>query len=209
MRTSIRGPALVVLSALVVLLLPGLGLAAEEHPPAKGDGGVFGFALDLGIWTLLVFLLLLAVLRKWAWGPMLEGLKKREENIFNALEDAKKARADAERVRAELQAEMDKASEKVREMLEEARRDATATKEDMLAKARAEINTEKDRARREIQIAEDHALHEIWNQAVELAAAISTKTIERSLTPEDHRKFVDEALKDLHKIRRPNVPQPA
>lgn len=191
------------LTLLVIALVPGVGLGADAHDAAaKKDGGIFEIFIDLGIWTILVFLLLLVILRVFAWGPILEGLKQRETDIQSAIDDARKDREEAAKERARLKEELDKASEKVREILEEARRDAQATTEEMVSKARAEIQTERDRLRREIKVAEDQALQEIWSQSVQLATAISSKTIERQLTADDHRKYVDEAVADLHRLRQ-------
>ena len=66
---------------------------------------IFKPALDLTIWTIVVFLLLLAVLYRFAWKPMLQGLQKRETDIHSAVEDARKAREEATRLREEVQAE--------------------------------------------------------------------------------------------------------
>jgi F-type H+-transporting ATPase subunit b len=153
--------------------------------------------IDLGIWTLVVFLLLLFVLSKWAWGPMLEGLKRREENIRSAQEEAQRAREEAQRMREQFQAEINQANEKVRGMMDEARRDAQRASDEMLAKAKAEIQTERDRLHREIDLARDQALQQIWTQAAQLATQVSSKAIRRQLTPEDHRRLVDEALAEL------------
>lgn len=184
---------------------------AHGHGAGKGDHGhgeghqeesLLSFNLDLGVWTLVVFLLLLFILKRFAWKPMLEGLKKREETIRSALEEAQKAREEAEQLRVRLQREMDHAAEKVREILEEARRDAQHTSEQILAKARAEIEQDRERLQRELAIAKDQALQEIWNQAADLAILISAKAIRRNLTPEDHRRLMDEALADLRQVSR-------
>lgn len=176
------------------------------HGHGHGEGqqqqGLMSISVDLGIWTLVVFLLLLFILKRLAWKPMLEGLKKREETIRSALDEAQKAREEAEQLRARLQKEMDHAAEKVREILEEARRDAQHTSEQILAKAREEINLERERLQREVAIAKDQALQEIWNQAADLATLISAKAIRRSLSPEDHRRLMDEALADLRQVSR-------
>ncbi|MCS6976959.1 MAG: F0F1 ATP synthase subunit B [Gemmatales bacterium] len=166
------------------------------------EGGLLSFNLDLGVWTLVVFLLLLVILKQLAWKPMLEGLKKREDSIRSALEEAQKAREEAEQLRLKLQKEMDHAAETVRAILEEARRDAQHTSEQMLAKAREEINLERERLQRELTIAKDQALQELWNQAADLATLISAKAIRRNLTPEDHRRLMDEALADLRQVSR-------
>ena len=128
---------------------------------------------------------------------MLEGLQKREDNIRAALEDAQRARAEAERVRAELQAEMNQAAQKVRDMMDAARRDAERSTSEMLTKTRSEIQTERERLHREIDLAKDQALQQIWNQTAQLATLVSAKAIRRQLNEDDHRRLVDEAIAEL------------
>lgn len=152
---------------------------------------------DLGLWTLVVFVLLLLILRRAAWGPMLEGLKRRESSIRGAIEEAQRTRDEASRLRDQFQRDVDKTHETVRDMLDEARRDAQHTKDEMLAAARADIQTERDRLRREIEMARDQALHEIWNQTARLATLVSAKAIRRELNQDDHRRLVDEAVAEL------------
>jgi F-type H+-transporting ATPase subunit b len=69
----------------------------------------------------------------------------------------------------------------------------------MLAQAKADIQAERDRTRREIAGEKDRALKEIWDQTAQLATLVSAKAIRRELTPDDHRRLVDEALADLQK----------
>ena len=78
--------------------------------------------IPLGIWSIVVFVILLLVLKKYAWGPILEGLQKREHTIQSAVQDAQQARDEAQRLRDQLQREVDKAHEKVRDILDEGRR---------------------------------------------------------------------------------------
>jgi F-type H+-transporting ATPase subunit b len=92
---------------------------------------------------------------------------------------------------------MNKANEKVRDIMDEARRAAESTTQEMVAKARSEIQNERERLRREIETARDQALRELWNQTAQLAAAISTKVVRRQLSPDDHRRLVDDALAEL------------
>jgi F-type H+-transporting ATPase subunit b len=90
-----------------------------------------------------------------------------------------------------------KANDEVRAMLDEARRDAQATKDRMKVEAVADIQAEKERARREIETAKDGALQEIYKQAVELASLVSSKAVKRELTPADHARLIDEALAEM------------
>jgi F-type H+-transporting ATPase subunit b len=181
-----------VTAACWILGLPSLCLAAEE-----GNPNIFGPAIDLGIWTLVVFILLLLILGRYAWGPMLQGLQRREQNIHNAIAEAQKAREEAQVLQAQWQKSMDAAQEKVREIHEEARRSASKLADDITAKARADIQTERERLHREIAMARDQALQELWNRTAQLATMVSAKAIKRQLTQEDHRRLVDEALSEL------------
>jgi len=187
-----RPTVLVPLLALVLIAAsPALAAAAEKPdifvPPR----------LDLTIWTLLVFGALLWVLKKLAWKPMLEGLQGREARLRGALDEAHTARDEAQKLRAELQTEMGKIHDKMREMLDEARRDGQQTKDKMVAEARAEIQAESERKRREIQMEAEQAKQELRNQTAQLATLVSAKVIGRSLSADDHRGLVDEALAEL------------
>src|SRR6516225_7858018 len=153
--------------------------------------------IPLGVWSIVVFVILLWVLKKYAWGPILEGLQKREHNIESAVRDAQQARDEAQRLRDQVQGEVDRAHEKVRDILDDGRRHAQQTTDEMIAKAKSEIQNERDRLRREIEMARDHALQELWKRTADLATMVSAKAIRRQLSPEDHRRLVDEALTEL------------
>lgn len=177
---------------------PGKTESDEKHK----DEGIFapaGGLLDLGIWTLVVFLILFFVLRQFAWKPMLEGLQRREENIRKAVEEAEEARAETKRVQTEFQAKMDKAFAEIPKMMEEARRDAEEYRDKERARVAEEIQADRDRLRREIETARDQALQELWTQAAQLATMISAKAIGRNITEDDHKRLVDEALDELQK----------
>jgi F-type H+-transporting ATPase subunit b len=188
-------------------LTAATAIAAPEEPPTAGEHShtadsaaqpsIFEYALDLTIWTIVVFLVLLWVLGRYAWKPMLEGLQRREENIRRAIDEAQAARLEAERVRAQFQAEMNQAAAKVRDMLDEGRQQSLQLKDEMLSQAKSEIQKERERLRREIETARDQALQDIWNQAAKLATLISAKAIKRHLSEEDHRRLIDESVADL------------
>lgn len=180
------------------------GDKAAEHGKADshGDGHSKGFQLipekaDLGIWSLVLFLLLLAGLWKVAWKPMVKTLQEREHTILSALEEAEKTRRQTLELQASIQVKMNEASQRVAAVLEEAHRDATALKDQMIAEARAEQQRDRERLLREIETAKDQALKEIWEQSVTLASELSMKTIRRQLSVEDHRRLLDETLVDL------------
>ncbi len=180
-------------------LIAGLKNGEVDHLTLEKHTSFMDQAADLGVWTLVVFGLLLLLMWKYAWKPILQGLHKREETIHNAIAEAERARDEAQQVRAQLQQKMDQASETVRQIHEEARRRAQQNVDELIAKARADIQAERDRLRREIETARDQALQQLWNQSAQLAALIATKTIRRQLNPDDQRRLVDEALADLRR----------
>ena len=162
---------------------------------AKPD--IFRPALDLTIWTIVVFLLLAVILGKFAWKPMLQGLGKREYDIHAAVKDAQTAREEAQRLREEVQAERVKIEDMRREIIQKAQADAQRTADEIMTKAKADVQAERERLRRELENARDQAAQELWKQTADLAAMVSSKVIRRQLTAEDHRRFVDEALADI------------
>jgi F-type H+-transporting ATPase subunit b len=157
---------------------------------------------SLTLYTIVIFVLLLLVLHKFAWGPMLQGLQKRERSIKEAIEEAKRLRADSARAEASFKAELEKAHAQIPALMEEARRDAAALKEQLKNEANAEIQKERQRLLREIDSAKDHALQEIWTQSANLATLISSKVVGRSLNPDDHHRLIDEAMNELKQSAR-------
>lgn len=157
---------------------------------------------DLGLWTVVVFVLLFIILKKAAWGPILDGLKKREDNIRASVEEAKLARAETERVRTEFKAEMAKAYDQIPKMMDDARRDGQALIEQMRSQAVAEIQAEKLRSRRELELGLEQGLQRLTEHTAQLATLISAKAIRRSLTEDDHRRLVDEALTEIKEAKR-------
>lgn len=176
---------------------------AEETKSAGGhhEAGPLDFTgfkrYDLGIYTLIVFGLLFFVLSKYAWPNIAAGLKKREAAILGAREEAAKAKTDAEELRTKLQGDLAEAQDKIRAMLDEARRDADALRVTEREAGAKDAQAERDRARKEIQTEKDAALQELYQQAVQLAAMMSSKTIRRQLSPEDHSRLLDESLAEI------------
>ncbi len=171
------------------------GQAAQGHQGE--EGGFFGWSLDLFIWTMVVFLILLFVLGRYAWPQMLDALDKREETIRSSVVEAQLARAETERVRAQFKAEMDQAFAKIPLLMDEARKNGEKLAAEMRAKAAAEIQGERDRGKRELESARDRLLQDLTNQTAKLATLISANVLARTLTPEDHTRLFALAVEEL------------
>lgn len=194
----------VVVAALLVTCTPAW--SAEEGGGHKGGGGhghigsegvsqdPSEFKTDLAIWTLIVFLGLFGLLHRFAWGPISEGLEKRESSIRQNIAEAESARIKAEKMLAEHAARLDKVQDEVKEILAEARRDADVAKNDIIATAQKEAEATKQRAVTEIGRAKDQALDELFDHMGKCVREATEKVLGRSLTGADHERLIKESL---------------
>lgn len=187
------------LLALVAMSLSALPALAEGG--AHGEGGSSGniFAGDLGniVWTLVVFLLVVFVLGKYAWGPILAGLKQREDFIHDALAKAKNDRDEAAAQLKLYEQKLADARAEASALVEEGRRDAEVVQRTIEAKAKEESEQTLQRAKREIAIAKETAIKELYTMSGRLATEIAAKIVQRELKPEDHEQLIREALDQL------------
>ena len=167
----------------------------EEAGEVKHD--LFSWAMDLGIWTLVIFLVLLFVLGKFAWKPMMQGLEHRERAIHSALHEAQQARDEASQLRTQFEEQLRAADDRARQLLDEARRAAERTTAEMTADAQKKIQAEYDRQKREMTREYEQAKRDIQTHVAQLATLIAGKVIRRQVNHDDHRQFLDEALAEL------------
>lgn len=171
--------------------------AATEAEADSQGGNILELQLPLAISTVIVFIGVLLVLWKFAWGPLSKALDDRERHQEEMLQRAEHARSESERLLAEHRALIDQANDQVREILEEARRDADHTANSILEKAREEADAARQRAERDINQARDHALSELWSQAANLAVNVAGKVLAREIGPEEHRRLTEVAIQEL------------
>lgn len=168
-----------------------------EHKGGEEHEDIFRGWLDLSIWTIVVFLVLFFVMAKFAWKPMLTGLKEREDSIRGAMDEARAAKEEATKLRAELQTEIAKARAEGQAVRDEARRDAERLRDEIAAKAKADMQVERERLRTDMDTARDQVLAELWAQTAQLSTMVAAKAVRRQITIEDQNRLVDEALADL------------
>lgn len=183
-----------ILSGLLALLVSLPAVAAEP-----GEGATSPFAGDIGnaLWTLVIFALVVYVLGKFAWGPLLRGLQSRENFIRESLEKAQRQREEAEARLQEYEERLARARAEASAIVEEGRRDAEVLKRKIEEDARQEAQRILDRARREIDIATDTAVKELYSLAAGLATEIAARILRREINPQDHERLVSESLEEL------------
>lgn len=155
------------------------------------------FKSDLAIWTFVVFLCLLLVLGKFAWGPVMEGLEKREQSIAAMIDEAKQGQERAAEQLKQYEAKLAVAGEEARELVAQARKDAEAAKERILAEAQQAASRERQRAVDDIQVAKNVALQEITKTGVDLAVNLAGRIVRQQLSAEDHSQLIREAMDQL------------
>lgn len=148
----------------------------------------------MAIWTAVVFVVLLAVLTKFAWGPIVAGLQKREQGIADNIAAAQRSYDDAKQYLADYEKKLANAANEVRLMLEEARRDAEAAKQEIIAEAKQAAMLEQQRGQREVRTAMDQALKELSERSTNLAVELAGKIVQAQLKPSDHARLVQEAM---------------
>lgn len=170
--------------------------AHEVGHPAAGSSVLKPeeFRSDLAIWTFVVFLLLLAVLWKFAWGPISAGLEKRERAIHDHLAAAERSHDQAKAMLAEYERKLESAANEVRAILDEARRDAEQTKQQILVEAKAGADAERQRSLRDVEAATDAALKLIAEHGANLAVELAGKIVGAKLSPADHSRLIADAM---------------
>ena len=153
--------------------------------------------LGLMLWTVVVFVLLLIVLTRFAWQPLLAALHSREQHLEHVLLETERARNESEANLAEHRKLMARAGDEVRGILDKARQEAQATAEQLIKQAQAEGELAKQRAQRDIGQARDQALGEIWEKTAGMAVAIAGKVLSKELNDTEHRRLLDAAIKEL------------
>jgi len=185
--------ALVFLTTLALMALAaGPVLAAE----AEGGESLSPFAGDLGnvLWTLIIFVLVLVVLGKFAWGPILSSLQARESFIRESLETAQRDRQESERRLKEYEERLAQARTEATAIVEEGRRDAAAVRHKIEEDARREADKMIERAKREIQIASEAATKDLYSVSARLATDLAARILGREISPQDHQRLISEAV---------------
>lgn len=172
---------------ILVLILASPVLASE---------GVPSFQPYNMMWAALNFFVLLAILYKFAYDPLLKMLDDRRNTIESSLRHAEEVRVDVERMKQEAQNNLLEARREAQEIVARATKIGEETREEILTKAKDDAANERKKAVQEIESAKDKALNELRDTAAALAIMAAEKVLGKAITADDHQKmvrdFVDE-----------------
>jgi F-type H+-transporting ATPase subunit b len=155
--------------------------------------------MGLIFWTVVTFLLLLFVLKKIAWKPMLKLLEEREITIKNFWEQAENAKSDAESHLEQSRRQLADTRKKIAEMFEAGKQDAEKLKNELVQKAGEEARALVQKGKLEVENERSKAARELKETAVDLALSAAEKLIQSTLREDGHRKLVLSAVESLGK----------
>jgi len=161
-----------------------------NNPLIQPDPGLF-------IWTIVTFLVLLALLGKFAWRPLLQALESRQERIRKSLEDAERARQELERLQQESAKMMQQARIEAESIVTQTRADAERLREELKQKAKDEADKILRNAQQQIQLQTRQATQQIRHEVADIAVLLASKLLERNIAKEDNARLIDDTLKQI------------
>jgi F-type H+-transporting ATPase subunit b len=186
------------LFTFLFLLFAAVPLSAAEEETLSPFAGNVGNA----VWTLLIFVLVVVILGKFAWSPVLSLLKQREEFIHKSLADAKRDRDEAETRLKDYAAKLQSSQAEASAIVERAHQDAERLREELRQRAKSESDAMIKKAEREIELQTAQAVRQIRQEAVDMSVTIASKLLQRNVTKEDNDKLIADALKEIETTSR-------
>ena len=186
------------LLTVALIALAAAPLYAAEEAPLSPFAGNVGNA----VWTLVIFVIVVVVLGKFAWGPVLSLLQQREQFIHKSLSDAKRDRDEAEARLRDYAAKLQTAQAEAVAIIEDARRDAERLRQELRQRAKSEADTILKNAERQIELQTTRAVQQIRQEAVDLSVTIASKLLQRNISKDDNEKLIAEALKQIESVPR-------
>jgi len=161
-----------------------------DNPLVQPDPGLF-------IWTIVTFLVLLGLLAKFAWRPLLQALETRQERIRKSLEDAERAKQELERLQREAAKMMQQARIEAESIVTQTRADAERLREELKQKAKDEADNILRNAQQQIQLQTRQAIQQIRREVADMAVLLASKLLERNIAKEDNARLIDDTLKQI------------
>jgi F-type H+-transporting ATPase subunit b len=156
----------------------------------------------LMIWTLVTFFLVVFILSKTAWKPIISGLNAREGKIKSDLERAEKSQKDAEELRLKFEAQLTQAQKTIQDMMKQARDDAEKSRAHLVESAKAEAERIMQKGRQELAGETEKLKAELQQDVVGLSVAIAEKLLQKSVDQKVQETVLKESFKNLSGVGR-------
>ena len=159
---------------------------------------LFTVSPGLYIWSLVIFLLVLLILKKYAWTPLLDFLDQREKEISDSLAMAESAKADLEKVKEESEKILNEAKNQGKSIVSDSKQKAEDSANKILNDAKAKSDEFVLDAKKKIDVEKKKAIKEIKEEVVGLSLDLASQVLQRNVKDEDNNKFVDSSLKAIN-----------
>jgi F-type H+-transporting ATPase subunit b len=158
----------------------------------------------LAIWTIITFLVLLWLLAKFAWRPLLRALEARQATIKKSIDDAQQAKRELEELNKKSAQILKEAYAESETILSKSRAEAEKFREEMKQKARTDAEAIIREARTQIETETGRALRQIRGEIADMSVAIASKLIQRNFSKEDNSSLIEETMKQIEAGPRPS-----
>lgn len=164
-------------------------------------GAVANWDLGSMIYMLVFFVVLLALLKKFAWGPLMDVMEEREKHVANEIEAAEESRKAAELAAKEAEERLQETRQEAMSIVEEAREAGTRQEREIIQAAREEAVRLKQAAKEDIQNEKDKAIQALQDQVASLSVLIASKVIEKEINEQDQEKLINDYIKEVGEER--------
>ena len=161
------------------------------------SSGLIKVVPGLMIWTVVCFLLTLFVLKRFAFGPIQKMLDERRDRIRQSIEEAERARSEARKLLEEHRALIGQARGQAEQILAEARKVADSQRQRVKEETEADRQRRLEETKRQIEAETHRALEQIRAEVAELTLVATAKVTGKVLDDADHRRLIEDAIKDL------------
>ena len=168
-----------------------------QHGAAEAPSGLLSPNGGVMVWTLVIFIVLLLVLTKYAFKPITKAVEDREKSLADAIDAAQRDREESARLLQDQRDQIESARDEAQKIIAEARAAAEQVRGKMIEQAHGETSDLLDRARREIVAERDRAVAELRLEAVDLAIAGASQVIGRNMDDQSNRQLVESFLRSV------------
>ena len=200
MLATIKSDGTILLAAVEAEVEAEAGAEAEGHGGVEAPNPILPEPNEI-IWGGLSFLVLFVLMAKWGYPMIMKSIDARAERIRGDLDEATRARTEAETVLDEYRRQLSDARNESNRIIEEARQTADQLRKDLMTRAEAEVNELRQRSREDIDAAKGRAMSELRAEVSSLAIELAEKVVGRNLDAESNKALVDSFITEVGSSR--------
>ncbi|GGJ91894.1 ATP synthase subunit b [Lentibacillus kapialis] len=160
------------------------------------NAGIGGLQVGDMLTQLFFFIVLILLVRKFAWGPLMNVMQQREDYVAGEIEAAEQSRAEAEKAREEATEQLKQTKQEAQQIIEDAKNAGTKQEQDIIESARREAERIKESAQEEIENEKEKAVQTLQDKVASLSVLIASKVIEKEISEQDQEELINQYIKE-------------